>query len=250
MGMVGSVRMSERYRLVFRGEILEGQTKAAVKERLGVTLKVDGARLDSMFTGRAVVIRNDADTDTAARFQIAFKRAGARLRVLPVAIDSERPVDAAAPSDDSDARASTKSAAADATRAFRLAPVGALMLEPRSVPAPPSPDTSHLTLASPGERLGPELVVDAVAPDVSHLSVAAPGTTLGNGAAESPPEVPVPAWRIAQPGALLARRAPDVESPVDVDALGFELAPPGAILDDAEREPPPPPPDTSHLKLK
>src|SRR5262245_38273358 len=166
MGMVGSSRMSERYRLVFRGEILEGQAKAAVRERLGAALKVDGARLDAMFSGKAVVIRKDADTDTAARFQIAFKRAGARSRVLPVAIDSELPVDTA-PSDDSTARASTKSAATDATSAYRLAPVGALMLEPRTAPAPPSPDTSHLTLASPGERLGPESVVDEVAPDVS-----------------------------------------------------------------------------------
>src|SRR6478672_4935430 len=81
--------MSERYRLVFRGEVLEGQHKAVVKQRLGAALKVEGERLDAMFTGKAVTIRKDADTDTAARFQIAFKRAGARLRVMPVASESE-----------------------------------------------------------------------------------------------------------------------------------------------------------------
>jgi hypothetical protein len=242
--------MSERYRLVFRGEILDGQQKAAVKARLGATLKVDGARLDAMFTGKAVVIRKDADTDTAARFQIAFKRAGARLRVLPVAVEPDAASLAATPApDDSTPRASTQSAAPDDASGFRLAPIGALMSEPRPAPLPATIDISRLTLASPGEPLSRTVVVDAVAPDVSHLTIAAPGTLLGNGATQTPPEVPAPAWRLAQLGALLARRAADVDPPVDVEALGFELAPPGATLDAAERETPPAPPDTSHLKL-
>ena len=239
--------MSERYRLVFRGEVLDGQQKADVKERLGATLKVEGARLDAMFTGKAVVIRKDADTDTAARFQVAFKRAGARLRVLPVVPEPEEPVEAPA----ADAlRPPTEPAAADAASGFRLAPVGALMSEPRPDPTPPTVDLSHLTLASLGERLSAPVAVDAVAPDVSHLSVAAPGTTLAEPGAAAAPAVAAPTWKIAQVGALLARRAPEVESPVDVDALGFELAPPGAILDAPEHAPPPPPPDTSHLKLQ
>jgi len=239
--------VSERYRLVFRGEVLEGQQKADVKERLGATLKVEGARLDAMFTGKAVVIRKDADTDTAARFQIAFKRAGARLRVLPVAIEAEEPVEAPVVEA---ARPPMEPAAADDPGGFRLAPVGALMIEPRPEPVPPTVDLSHLTLASAGERLSAPVAVEAVAPDVSHLSVAAPGTTLAEPSAESAPAVEAPTWKIAQVGSLLARRAPEVESPVDVEALGFELAPPGAILDDAEHAPPPPPPDTSHLKLQ
>ena len=239
--------MSERYRLVFRGEVLEGQQKADVKERLGATLKVDGARLDAMFTGKAVVIRKDADTDTAARFQIAFKRAGARLRVLPVVTESDEPGAASAAEA---VRPPTEPAAGDASSGLRLAPVGALMIEPRPEPPPPTVDLSHLTLAAAGERLSAPVAVDAVAPDVSHLTVAAPGTMLGEPGADSAPAVEVPTWKIAQVGSLLARRAPEVESPVDVDALGFELAPPGAILDDAEHAPPPPPPDTSHLELQ
>ena len=61
--------MTERYRLVFRGEVLEGQHKAVVKQRLGVVLKLDGERLDALFTGKAVTIRKDADADTAAHFR-------------------------------------------------------------------------------------------------------------------------------------------------------------------------------------
>jgi len=242
--------MSERYRLVFRGELLEGQQKAVVMQRLGATLKVDGERLDAMFTGKAVVIRKDADTDTAARFQIAFKRAGARLRVLPVASEAETsptdpPRDASAVS-----RAPVESAATDEQSGLRLAPVGALLIDPSPPPPLAAVDTSRLTLASPGALLSTPADVAAVAPDVSHLTIAAPGSTLAEPNTEPRPTVHAPSWKIAQAGALLARRAPDVEPPVDVDALGFEVAPPGALLDVAEHERPPPPPDTSHLELQ
>jgi len=239
--------MSERFRLVFRGEVLEGQQKAAVKQRLGATLKVDGERLDAMFTGKAVVIRKDADTDTAARFQIAFKRAGARLRVLPVATEAEA---RATHAPEQPVRTPVESAATDAPGGFRLAPVGALLVDPSPPPSPPAVDTSRFTLASPGALLGAPVEVAAVVPDVSHLTIAAPGTTLGEPSAVSATVVSTPSWKVAQAGALLARRAPDVEPPVDVDALGFEVAPAGALLDVAEHEPPPPPPDTSHLKLQ
>ena len=60
-----------------------------------------------MFTGKAVTIRKDADTDTAARFQVAFKRAGARLRVLPVGHEVEAgpaPASAGSPTVFSDSR--------------------------------------------------------------------------------------------------------------------------------------------------
>jgi len=243
--------MSERYRLVFRGEVLEGQQKAVVKQRLGATLKVAGERLDAMFTGKAIVIRKDADTDTAARFQIAFERAGARLRVLPVATGAEPPVDAApSRAPETTARATVESAAIADASGFSLAPVGALLVDPSPPPPAPAVDTSRFTLASPGATLGTPADVTAAAPDVSHLTIAAPGATLGEPNPEPPPVVPVPAWKVAQAGAVLARRAPDVAPLVDVDALGFEIAPPGALLDEAEREPPPPPPDTSHLRLQ
>jgi hypothetical protein len=243
--------MLERYRLVFRGELLDGEQKSSVKRRLGAALKVDGERLDAMFTGKAVVIRKEADTDTAARFQIAFKRAGARLRVLPVAIDAAAPITevptgvSAAP-----ARTPVESAGADDPSGLRLAPAGALLIEPSRTSSPPAVDTSHLALASPGALLGEPVVVAAAAPDVSHLTIAALGTVLGEPDTTPSASVSTPSWKIAPPGALLARRAPEVEPPVDVDALGFEVAPPGALLDAAEHPAPPPPPDTSHLELQ
>ena len=255
--------MSERYRLVFRGEVLDGQHKAVVKQRLGATLKVDGERLDAMFTGKAVTIRKDADTDTAVRFQIAFKKAGARLRVLPVAVES----DAEAVSGSSPAQVSASSTAqvsapspaqasappppapAAANTAFQLAPRGALMAEPAPAAPRPAVDLTHLTLAAPGVVLGVPRSVASAAPDVSHLTIAAAGADLG---VAPPPllQIEAPTWDVADAGADLGPLAPLIEPPFELDAIEFELAPVGTSLAEADDEPLPKPPDTSHLRLQ
>ena len=74
--------MDDKYRLVFRGEILEGQHKAVVKRRLAEFMKLDEARLEKLFSGSSVVIKRDVDKNTAAKYQALFKQAGGRLRVL------------------------------------------------------------------------------------------------------------------------------------------------------------------------
>ena len=52
--------MDERFRLVFRGEILEGQHRAVVKRRLTDLLKLSEAQLDKLFSGNPVTIKRDA----------------------------------------------------------------------------------------------------------------------------------------------------------------------------------------------
>jgi len=228
--------MSERYRLVFRGEVLDGQHKAVVKQRLGAALKVEGERLDAMFTGKAVTIRKDADTDTAARFQIAFKRAGARLRVLP--LELEHGVEPA--------RAPVEPVT---DGVFRLAPPGALMAEPVPAARRPMVDLTHLTLAAPGTVLGVPRVVEALNPDVSHFTIAARGVDLG---VPSLPlaELEAPEWDIAEPGADLGPHAPPIDPPIELAAIDFDLAPAGALLREPDDATPPQPPDTSHLRLE
>jgi len=69
--------MDERYRLVFRGEVLDGHHPAVVKKKLGQVLSIDNAdKLAQLFTGKAVVIRKDTDTKSAAKYQAAFKKCG------------------------------------------------------------------------------------------------------------------------------------------------------------------------------
>lgn len=52
--------MSEQYRLVFSGEVLDGQHAAVVRKRLAAVLKLDDERMDVLFSGKAVVVKKAA----------------------------------------------------------------------------------------------------------------------------------------------------------------------------------------------
>ncbi|TDJ39420.1 MAG: hypothetical protein E2O54_10885, partial [Gammaproteobacteria bacterium] len=145
--------MSERFRLLFRGEILEGQHTAVVKKRLAKLLGIEDARVQRLFSGEPVVIKKDVDQATAARYQAEFKSAGARLRVAggksagsaasPPPTPAQDAASAAAPS-------ATPAGAASTGDDPTVAEPGAMMSDDDSEPPPPAPDTSHLSVAETG----------------------------------------------------------------------------------------------------
>jgi hypothetical protein len=147
--------MADRFRLVFRGELLEGQHPAVVRKRLGQALSLDDRRLERLFAGGGVVVRSDTDAKTAERLQALFRKAGASLHVEPLeaapqARESERLELLPAGSDvlREDERQPWSARDVD-TSGLTLAERGA-DLGAEEPPAPPSaPDTSHLTLADP-----------------------------------------------------------------------------------------------------
>ena len=122
--------MSDQYRLVFAGEVLEGQHPAVVKKRLATILKLTDERMDLLFAGKPVVIKKIVDKQAAARYQAAFKKAGARLRVLPLAQPADTaPADAVsrahgAPAED----AAPRQAGATGPGGLQVLPVGADVL--------------------------------------------------------------------------------------------------------------------------
>lgn len=73
--------MDEKYRLIFSGELLDGQHRAVVKRRLSEALKLKDGQIEKLFSGQPVVVKRDVDRETAARYQTLFKKAGCQLRV-------------------------------------------------------------------------------------------------------------------------------------------------------------------------
>ncbi len=230
--------MSERYRLVFRGELLEGRHSAVVKKKLGKALNLDEERLEVLFSGKAVTLKKDVDTPTATRFQGVFKEAGARLRILPVSEDvpSGGGSDPAAPSSAGPLAAKGATAvspavspavrpapSANGTGGPELLPVGSDVLssDERPVLAAVEIDTSHLKVQGAQFDAAEEPPQEA-GPDVSHLSVAEVGTDIGQASSS-----PAPA--------------------IDPDELDFEVAEAGSDMNQIKPEPAPPAPDTSHI---
>lgn len=207
--------MSERYRLLFRGEVLDGQHPAVVRKRLGEGGRFDADQLDKLFSGKPVVLKRDADAATAARLQALFRSAGARLRVLPL----EDLSDGAA-----DAGSAAGSAAATAPD-WEILPAGSDLLraEERDAPQPLQIDTGGLSLAPEGPVVKAVRPVPA-APDVSHLSVAEPGTRLGEGGAAPHAAVEAPVYELAPAGADLSPRRPSGPPPAAPDISHLRLA--------------------------
>ena len=73
--------MDEKYRLIFRGELLDGQHRAVVKRRLSEALKLKDGQVEKLFSGQPVILKREVDRTAAAQYQALFKKAGAQLRV-------------------------------------------------------------------------------------------------------------------------------------------------------------------------
>lgn len=212
--------MADSYKLVFRGEVLEGQHPAVVRKRLGESGGFDAAQLDKLFSGRPVVVKRAADSAAAARIQSMFRKAGARLRVLPVDEDDS----AASPPSSAETAAGSEDAPAGTTQ-LQLLPPGSDLLRAseRRQTVTREVDTSALSLQGATFTVV-EPAPAPQGPDVSHLSVAEAGADLGQRTA---PAVPAFDW----------------------SELDFEVAPAGSDLRESRAEPQATPPDTSHLTL-
>jgi hypothetical protein len=80
----------KQYNVVFKGEILPGHTLAEVKNALSARFKLNAAKTDNLFTGRAVTVKGGVDYQTAVKLQAAFQQVGAvcYLEPLPEVTDA------------------------------------------------------------------------------------------------------------------------------------------------------------------
>ena len=187
-----------RFHIVFSGKLVGGADLATVKSNLGRLFKMDGARVEKLFSGQPVVIKKDADQATAMKFRALMKQAGAECEIRPVSGAEKTPAPAqpaAAPSPQPAPSQSPPTPAGQArsqeqssgdletvgtirtggtgfSGAFSVADVGEDMDNAEHAPAPPAPDVSHLSMAAAGEDLGQRTKTPPPAqPDISHLSL-------------------------------------------------------------------------------
>ncbi|MEM1231534.1 MAG: hypothetical protein AAGI15_13415 [Pseudomonadota bacterium] len=225
--------MSEQYRLLFQGELLEGQHPAVVRKKLRELLKLDDAQLERLFSGDRIVVKKAVDEATAAKYLGAFRKAGAKLRLeegasasAATAASEPANADAAAPGPKG-AQAAASAEATGPDSGLSLSPAGSDLLQ-----------ASERTAATPRE----------VATD--HLSLAEPGAALSDAAtqAASPAHLDID-FDLAEPGALMIDADERAEPAPNVAAPDLSLAEPGAAMSRERADPTPSAPDTSHLSL-
>jgi hypothetical protein len=80
--MKGGSMSENSYRVIFAGEIIEGENLESVQERLAVHFKLNHTQAERLFSDRAVVLKKGISHKQAKEYQEFFAGFGARCRVI------------------------------------------------------------------------------------------------------------------------------------------------------------------------
>ena len=253
--------MSEQlFKIVFAGELREGQDETETRARLAALFKSDEKRVAQLFNGKRHAVKRNADAGTAERYVQALAKAGAIAYAEPVAgaattAQTPTPAEKANP-ETTPPQAVPTAAPQQVTDSgpeeFDIAPVGSDLIndDERQHAEPVQVETNHLEMASIFKTDILETPPPPPPPDTSHIDLSEIGADLNPDADPGPdPVVPdISAISLADPGGLLVEPAAAI--PVSVpDTSSITLAPPGTELEELREEREPINPDISGLSL-
>jgi hypothetical protein len=242
-----NVTMNEKYRLVFRGEVLDGQHRAVVKRRLAESLKLTDEQAEKLFSGAAVVLKKSVDVGMAARYQALFKQAGGRLRVhsLAPAAATDNPdlptpfIPDAATEPTIPEPAATKLSTPEATSKIVAPAVAATGVTSPAFALLSLEEIDKAVAEASGER------VEINAPD---FAIAELGTDLADSAETVVVVLPEADFSLAAAGEDLLEVRPEPAA-IELGPLDFDVAEVGVALVEPTDRPVPAAPDISHLQI-
>jgi len=181
----------QQFDVLFRGDIVAGQSVGDVKERLAGLFKLEAAKVDQLFSGRPAAIRRNLDEAGAKKYEQALLKIGAIAELRPVKVDAPpaeavtsapvaKPNPFLEPAEQ--APVATPEPAEQPTADggdMSLAPVGSDVLRPdeRSSVTATEVDVSALALEPGGGEIlhaDEKQSVEATQVDTSHLEVLPP----------------------------------------------------------------------------
>ncbi|MCW8882345.1 MAG: hypothetical protein OQK92_08495 [Sedimenticola sp.] len=155
----------QRYDIFFSGKTIENADPETVKQKIARIFNASGDQLEHLFSGASVKIKNNIDQDTAIKYRVAFKEAGALIEIR-----------SADPVDPVKSETSNKPATTDpskATAAMSLLPpnTGSLIDCAPTIQPAVIPDTDYLTLANPGTVLDESSSPAPISIDTSEFTL-------------------------------------------------------------------------------
>lgn len=163
----------ERFDLSYSGDLLRGAEPSEVRERLTAVFGLSEAGAMRLFTGQPVMVKRDANAETAARFGAVFSQAGAVLRITPAETYDEHNDRASARvggrlptarSENGDTDAASLALAADDGFLEEPCTVNIAAFDTRGLSLVSEPNWSLADCAPPTTRIP--------IPDIGHLSLA------------------------------------------------------------------------------
>jgi hypothetical protein len=157
----------QQFDIFFSGQIVDGEDLSEVKIKVGKLFKVDGRKLEKLFSGTETCVKKDVDAETASKYRKTFRNAGALVEIRPTATaditDSEQPApeenvqpatatsEQPAPTESEQPTAITEAEAQDDDSLSLLPPnTGSLIDCAEEVVPQPIPHTVDLELSSTG----------------------------------------------------------------------------------------------------
>lgn len=273
----------ELFNVVFRGDIVPGQSLPEVKQRFAHVFRLEPDKVDAYFSGKPVTLKKECDRATADKFKAVLQQAGALVDIKSASVPAvaprpapARPVAAMPPAVAAPVVAAPVVAAAATPTPVPVAPVQTVPVEPS--PADWTLNRQGTELLRPEERVAPppaQISIDHIqlkkrnpfalddeepleeaketpppTLDLSAYKLAASGVPLADETPFVPLNIDLSALTLDRPGAdVLREDEREVVVPVVVDVSAMSLAAPGGELGEIERPAPPPPPPTDHLSF-
>ena len=254
----------ELFNVVFRGEILPGHNLADVKARFAQLFKMDAAKAEGFFGGKALALKANCDRATADKFKIVLEQAGAAVEIRAAAAPQTAPSPApeakpvAAPA----AVPSTPSATASTApqNPWSLSAAGSNLLRPGETQSPVAAEinTSHLKIVKPKlfsdepeEPLEPPRPVVQSNVNLSAYQLASVGEDLVPPKVFVPREIDLSELSLDAVGAdVLREEEKQVFVPANIDTSGVDIAPAGSDMGQVKLPSAPPAPSTEHISLQ
>jgi hypothetical protein len=245
--------MNETYDVYFSGVCLKTADPDEVKKKVGAMFKLEGKRLDKLFSGKPVPIKRGLDMDQAVKYRVAFRDAGALVDIVPEGqpAPSPKPAPAARPEQPLQPQPKQTESA--------VAPQTSSGLSLADGPLPPQPEPEAPVIETPDYGLSeakdfnlsdcaPQ-VEPAPIPDTSQLDLDKPGTTIDESSDWQPLEIDTAALDIDDSDEDLDQTPPVAEPNINIDGLSMGEAKQGSLEDCQQPVEPAPLPNIDHLKL-
>ncbi|WP_428603325.1 hypothetical protein [Sedimenticola sp.] len=153
------------YNIFFSGKTVEGADLVKVKQNLAKIFNTGSEQLEYLFSGKSVKVKNGVDQETAIKYRVAFRNAGALVE-----IQSADPISKPSPTTN-ETQQNRQQPTDDAGMTLLPARTGSLIDCAPIVQPAPLPDISDLSLASPEKPLDESTPPPPLQIDISNLEL-------------------------------------------------------------------------------
>lgn len=242
---MGEVMESEKFNLVFKGEILPRQDVQEVKQNMASLFKLPMATVEKLFSGQPIVLKKSLDLTAANRYRVAIKKAGARVNLVKTSVVCQTPQ-----ANTAEATQSSTTAVTSETKAQLITEESDSAVQEDEKPAFELLEAG-CDLLREDERTTAHWVPLEI--DLSHLSLKEnEGNLLDKGEIDTPAPIDVvdiDADILPAGSDLLPESERKVTQPIEIDDLALDIAPAGTTLAPAKPQVPPLPINVDHIQL-